>query len=113
MASGSFNGTFSGTSASNVYPRIEWSSTSSIANNTSSVTAVLYFVKVSSYWKPFNLSGHSAAISINGNSATATRKFDLRSTSKYEVWRRTVNVGHNADGTKSITIKASSGSTGG
>lgn len=112
MASGSFNGSFSGTSASNIYPRIEWSSTSSIANNTSSVTAVLYFVRPNSAWKSFNLNGHSVAISINGNSGTATRKFDLRSTSKYEIWRRTVNVGHNADGTKSITIKASSGGTG-
>lgn len=112
MASGSFNGTFSGTAASNVYPRIEWSSSSSIANNTSSVTAVLYFVRASSYWKSYNLNGHSVAVSINGNSGSANRKFDLRSTSKYEVWRRTVTVAHGSDGKKSITIKASSGSTG-
>lgn len=112
MAKGTIKGSFSGTSASNVYPQIEWSSSSSIANNTSSVTAVLYFVRASSYWKSYNLSGHSVAISINGNSSSANRKFDLRSTSKYEVWRRTVTVAHGSDGKKSITIKASSGSTG-
>lgn len=112
MAKGTIKGSFSGTSASNVYPQIEWSSSSSIANNTSSVTAVLYFVRASSYWKSYNLSGHSVAISINGNSSSANRKFDLRSTSKYEVWHRTVTVAHGSDGKKSITIKASSGSTG-
>ncbi len=112
MAKGTIKGSFSGTSASNVYPQIEWSSSSSIANNTSSVTAVLYFVRASSYWKSYNLSGHSVAISINGNSSSANRKFDLRSTSKCEVWRRTVTVAHGSDGKKSITIKASSGSTG-
>lgn len=112
MASGSFNGTFSGTAASNVYPRIEWSSSSNTANNTSNVTAVLYFVRASSYWTPFNLNGHSVAININGNSASASRRFDLRNSYKYEVWRRTVTVAHNADGRKSITIKASSGGTG-
>ena len=109
MASGTIKGSFTGTATSNVYPEIRWRSTKNVANNTSSVKAELWFIKASSYWHPYNLSGYSCAININGNSATATRTFDLRSAWSQKIWERTVTVAHNADGNKSITISSSGG----
>ncbi len=111
MASGVIKGSFSGTSQSNVYPQIEWSSTKNIAANSSSVTAILYFVKVNSGWYPWNAYGVSTTISINGSGGTATRTFDLRNQSKQEIWRRTVTVKHDDNGSKKINIGAS-GQTG-
>lgn len=109
MASGTIKGSFTGTSTANVYPEIRWRSTKNDANNNSSVKAELWFVKVNSYWYPYNLSGYSCAININGNSATATRTIDMRSAWSQKIWERTVTVAHNADGNKSITISSSGG----
>lgn len=111
MASGTIKGSFSGTSSSNAYPSIEWSSSENISSNNSSVSAILYFNTPNSNWKPYNLESPSATIKINGNNASAGRNIDMRSTNKQEIWRRTVTVGHNSDGSKSCNIGAS-GSTG-
>ncbi len=112
MAKGTINGSFSGVSTSTAYPSISWSSTANQSSNTSSVTAILYFNRPSSYQTSWNANGHTVAININGNSASANRTFDLRNTSRQEIWRRTITVAHNTDGAKSITIGASSASTG-
>lgn len=109
MASGTIKGSFTGTSTANVYPEIRWSSTKNDANNNSSVKAELWFVKVSSYWYPYNLSGYSCTININGNSASATRTIDMGSDWSQKIWERTVTVAHNSDGNKSITISSSGG----
>lgn len=111
MASGTIKGKFTATAASNVYPEIRWRSTKNDANNNSSVTAELWFVKVSSYWYPYNNSGYTSNININGSNASALRTFDLQSRNSQMIWSRTVTVAHNADGNKSITI-SSSGSVG-
>ena len=111
MASGTIKGSFTGTATSNVYPEIRWRSTSNVTANTSSVTAELWFIKVSSYWYPYNLSGYSCGININGNNASTTATIDMRSVSSQRIWTRTVTVAHNADGAKSITI-SSGGNTG-
>lgn len=111
MASGTIKGSFTGTATSNVYPEIRWRSTSNVTANTSSVTAELWFIKVSSYWYPYNLSGYSCGININGNNASTTATIDMRSVNSQRIWSRTVTVAHNADGAKSITI-SSGGNTG-
>lgn len=111
MASGAINGSFTGAPTSQMYPRIEWSSKANVSANTSTVTAVLYFIRLSSAWQPWNANGHTCKISIHTNSASANRTFDLRNTSKQEIWRRTVTLGHNSDGTLSIGLNAG-GATG-
>lgn len=111
MASGTIKGSFTGTSTANVYPEIRWRSTSNVTANTSSVTAELWFIKVNSYWYPYNLSGYSCGININGSNASTTATIDMRSVNSQRIWTRTVTVAHNADGNKSITI-SSGGNTG-
>lgn len=107
MASGTINGTFSGVSWA--YPKIVWSSSTNVSANTSSVTAILYFVRTANY-NSYNLNGHPVTMNVNG-SASASRPFNLNA-SQVEVWRRTVTVSHSGDGSKSITIGASSSGTG-
>lgn len=109
--SGSQLGSFSGTATTNVQPQLTWTATQNVANNTSSVTVRLIFLKNNSYWYPYNLNGHNVTMTINGNSATASRIFDLRNTSSYTVYSRTVTVAHNSDGTKTFNYSAS-GNTG-
>lgn len=108
---GTIQGNFSGTSASNVKPVLEWSATQNISNNTSTVTAHLVFIKSNSYWYPYNLNGHQVSMSFDGNNAKANRTFDLRNRSREVVWSRTVTVNHNSDGTKRLNISVS-GDTG-
>lgn len=105
-----FGGKFSGAPANQIYPMIDYSYTQNIAQNTSTVTAILYFVKLSSSWSSYNNGGHTVTINVNGN-GSANRTFDLRNSSRQEIWRRTVTVQHGSDGKKSITIGAS-GNTG-
>lgn len=109
--SGAINGTFSGAPTNQVYPRLEWSATQSIAGNSSTVTVILYFMRPSSAWQSYNLNGHNCTISIHTNSASANRTFDIRNTSKQEIWRRTVTMKHSDAGNLTMGISAS-GSTG-
>lgn len=111
MASGTVNGSFTGTGTGNVRPVLEWSSTSNVNNNNSSVTVTLVFMKYNNSWQSFNRNGHSATIGIDGNNSSSNRTFDIRNGSRHVIWSRTRTVGHNSDGRKSITIRAS-GNTG-
>ena len=101
MASGIING-----STSNQYidSKIEWSSTSSVANNNSSVTAKLYYRRNNS---GYTTSGTgSFSITINGTTKTSTGvKLDI-GTSWVLAMTATVTVTHKDDGSKSITISA-------
>ena len=112
MASGRIdNGSFSGPrNRSDARPLIVWSSTTNVANNTSSVTATLVFKKVTN-WNSWNNYGHNVTITINGNSSTANKTFDIRTAGEHNIWSRTVTVTHNSNGAKSISIGAS-GDTG-
>lgn len=112
MASGSFDGNFSAQSGrGNVYPRIEWSSSTNVSANQSSVKVILYFMRPNSYWSgSYNNNAPSQTININGNKASSGRSFRL-SSSKVKIWERTVTVGHSSNGKKTCTISAS-GSTG-
>lgn len=101
MASGNFISS-TGTNA-NLY--VVWSSTTNVAANTSSVTAVVY---LRSYTMRFTALANSY-ISINGNQLKFNGKAINKSSSSLtdtELARHTVTVAHNSDGTKSITITA-------
>lgn len=111
MAQGTIWGSFTGAPTSDVRPAIEWTSTPNASGNYSDVTASLVFFKYNSAWGSWNGTGHSVSISIAGNAASASRTFDLRSSTKVTVWTRKVRVNHNSDGRKSIVISAS-GNTG-
>ncbi len=101
MASGNFISS-TGTNA-NLY--VVWSSTTNVAANTSSVTAVVY---LRSYTMRFTALANSY-ITINGNQLKFNGKAVNKSSSSLtdtELARHTVTVSHNTDGTKSITITA-------
>ncbi len=101
MASGNFISS-TGTNA-NLY--VVWSSTTNVAANTSSVTAVVY---LRSYTMRFTALANSY-ITINGNQLKFNGKVVNKSSSSLtdtELARHTVNVAHNSDGKKSIVITA-------
>jgi hypothetical protein len=101
MASGNFISS-TGTNA-NLY--VVWSSTTNVAANTSSVTAVVY---LRSYTMRFTALTNSY-ITINGNQLKFNGKVINKSSSSLtdtELARHTVNVAHNSDGKKSIVITA-------
>jgi hypothetical protein len=101
MASGNFISS-TGTNA-NLY--VVWSSTTNVATNTSSVTAVVY---LRSYTMRFTALTNSY-ITINGNQLKFNGKVVNKSSSSLtdtELARHTVAVTHNSDGKKSITITA-------
>ena len=109
--SGNVYGSFTGAATNQVRPQLTWTATQNVANNTSSVTVRLIFHKYSSAWPSYNLNGHNVTMTINGNSATASRVFDIRNTTSYTVYSRTVTVPHSSDGTKTFSYSAS-GNTG-
>ena len=99
------SGNFSSKSYSGLCLYVEWSSTSNINSNTSSVTAKVY---VKSYGLRASALSDSY-VTINGNKKSWTHTFNISDTSILQttkVAEYTVSVPHNSDGTKSITIKA-------
>lgn len=99
------SGNFSSASYSGFSLYVEWSSTSNVSANTSSVNAKVY---VKSYGLRASALSDSYII-INGNKKNWTYTFNISNTSTLQttfVTEYTVTVPHNADGTKSITIKA-------
>ena len=101
MASGSF----SSSSYNGLSLYVEWSSAKNISANTSSVTATVY---VKSYGLRASALSDSYII-INGDKKNWTKTFNIADTSilqTTEAITYTVDVPHNTDGTKSITIKA-------
>lgn len=101
------NGSFSGGIRSNKYKlRVDWSATQSVANNTSVVTCTMYLVQASGF--DLYISGRSNTTTINGTSKSWSSPAISGAAGK-TTKLGTVTSGaitHNADGTKSITIKA-------
>ena len=104
---GTINGT---TSNKYITAKIEWSATQNITNNTSTVTATLYYKK-SSDSSERTAGRYSGNISINGVSTTI--ELDELYLATDDIWKQagtaTINVEHNTDGSKSITISATGG----
>ena len=101
MASGSF----SSNTGTNLNLYITWSSTTNVSANTSSVT-------VNVYSRSYTINGNALAdsyVTVNGNTKSLSGISLSQSVSNLTnklLTTYTVTVPHNADGTKSITIKA-------
>lgn len=113
MASGRINLSVTG-DYGNVTGWIEWSESSiNTANNTSVVTAILYYANA---WSTDTYSGTASPpfyLTINGNRAEKSGGATIPAYSTgEEVFRHSVTVTHLADGSKSITISGGGGLSG-
>ena len=107
FASGTINGS---STASNCDCRITWSSTGNTSTNSSSVTANIQIYRSGSSSTTGTFSG---SLTINGTKTSISKKFSPYNWGTWAtVGSATVNVKHNSDGTKSITIKGSVSNTG-
>lgn len=99
------SGTFYGTTSNQyIQPKIVWSATQSISGNSSTVTATLYYSRTN---KGYTTEGNgSFSITINGVKTTASKRITLTYNSNTQAMSASVNVAHNADGTKSVAISA-------
>lgn len=99
------SGTFYGTTSNEyIEPKIVWSATQSVSGNYSTVTATLYYSRTN---KGYTTEGSgSYTLTINGNAKTETKRLTLTYNSNTKAISHTVQVSHAADGSKSITIKA-------
>lgn len=105
------NGSFTGsTSNEYVQPKIVWSAKQSISGNYSNVTATLYYSRTNTGYTTHGT--WSGSITINGTQATAKKIIEITYNSNTVAISSTVQVKHNADGKKSITISASGGISG-
>lgn len=108
------SGTITGTTANKyITAKIVWSATQSITDNTSTVTAKLYYIKSSSSTSATQ-GTWSGSITIGGNKKDFSGvKLNLPANgSSVLAATYTETITHNADGTKSITISASGAMSG-
>lgn len=84
--------------------KIEWSATQSIANNTSTITAKLYYIRTNTgYTTHGNLRG---SITIDGDTTSSVKEIWITENEWEEAATAKETVSHNSDGTKSLTISA-------
>lgn len=102
MASGYLN-----VSTSNGYVsgQIQWSSSTDVNSNTSTVTATLYLNRTNTGYTTYG-SG-TFYLTINGNQTSNSQQFSISYGSNTVMVSHTVPVSHESDGSKSITISAS------
>lgn len=107
-------GSFDGASTAYIRPYIEVSWTQNLANNTSKVTASLYFHRyTNNYWsynEMTNSNGHSCTFRIGNSTQTQIRPFNLQTNSppnRALIWTRTQTVSHNSAGNATVYISAS------
>lgn len=86
---------------------MEWSATQNIAANQSTVTATLKVQSLTSYAVASGWANKVATISINGNSESQSVNVNIGATQTKTLWSRTVNVPHDANGSKSFNITTS------
>lgn len=98
--SGTINGT---TSNEYIDSKIEWSCTSSIADNTSTVTAKLYYRRNNTGYTTYGTGSFS--ITIDGDKKTVSDTLTI-GTEWVLAMTHSAVVDHNDDGTKSLTISA-------
>ena len=101
MASGTIYG-----STGNQYidAKIEWSSSTDTTANKSTVTAALYYKRNNTGYVTYGTGTFS--ITINGVKTNATKVMNITESAWVKAVEATVSVGHNSDGTKSISISA-------
>lgn len=85
---------------------VEWSASQNIGGNYSTVTANLYVQGTQGWSTIYSGSvAKSVALVINGNRKSGTARIDINGTEKRLLLSHTVNVPHNADGSKSFRIE--------
>lgn len=85
---------------------VEWSASQNIGGNYSTVTANLYIKGNYSYSTIYSGSvAKSVALVINGNRKNGSARIDINGTEKRLLLSHSVNVGHNADGTKTFRLE--------
>lgn len=99
------SGTFYGTTSNEyIQPKIVWSATQSVSGNYSTVTATLYYSRTNT---GYTTEGNgSYTLTINGSAKTESKRLTFTHNSNTKAISHTVQVSHAADGSKSITIKA-------
>ena len=85
---------------------VEWSASQNVGGNYSTVTANLYVQGTQGWSTIYSGSvAKSVALVINGNRKNGTARIDINGTEKRLLLSHTVNVPHNADGSKSFRIE--------
>lgn len=100
--SGSFSGSvFNG----HHQVRVDWTATQNVANNTSTITAKLYYVHDWSISISARSSAHS--VTIDGTTTTFSSSAIKQDSGEHLIGTATKTISHNSDGTKSISMSAS------
>lgn len=114
MADHTILGSFDGASTSYIRPYIEVDWEQNLTNNTSTVTARLYFHRYTdNYWsynELTNSNGHSCTFRVGSSTQTQIRPFNLQTNSppnRVLIWTRTQTVSHNSSGNATVYISAS------
>lgn len=90
--------------------QIAWEVTSqSVADNTSSVTAKVQLVSTGSSYTINSTASKSGSLTINGTKYSFTFTAALSGSQTKTIYTKTVNVAHNADGTKTCAFSATAG----
>ena len=117
MADYTIWGNFDGALTQYIRPYIEVDWTQNQAQNTSTVTATLYFHRyTNNYWsynELTNSNGHSCTFRVGSSTLTQIRPFNLQRSNppnRVAIWTRTRTITHNSNGTASVNISAN-GST--
>lgn len=99
------SGSFEGSIQSGHYKiRVDWSATQNVANNTSTITAKLYFIHDWSLKIVARSSAHS--VTIDGTTTTMSSSAINSSSGTIHIGTATKTVTHNADGTRSVAMSA-------
>lgn len=96
------SGTISKTIDGTLKYQIDWSATQSVANNQSTITC-RHYLKASNY--PLYIGGRSNTCTVDGTSKSYSSSAINGSVSSLLLGTTTHTVNHNADGSKSTTIK--------
>lgn len=84
--------------------QLEWSATQNISNNTSTITARLYWMSTDSYGAVSSSSTKNWSITIDGTRYTGTTTAGLSAGQKKLIGTASKTVTHNGDGTRSVSI---------
>jgi len=90
--------------------QIAWTVDSqSVANNTSTVTAKVQLVSTGSSYTINSSASKSGSLTINGTKYSFTFTASLSGNQTKEIFKKTVTISHNADGTKTCAFSATAG----
>lgn len=89
--------------------RIVWSTTQSIANNTSSVTAKVQLVSTGSSYTINSSAAKNGTLTVNGTKYSFTFSAALSGNQTKTLYTKTVTVAHNADGSKTCAFASTIG----